>query len=83
MTALLNLAAHARVGRLAVVAAALVIGIVALGAPAVTEAAGASQADGAHEGFAYLMLVFGLELVVGGLATAGDALAGLTAQAGL
>ena len=44
MTALLNLAAHARIGRLAVVAVALAIGIVALGVPAAAEAAGAGQA---------------------------------------
>ena len=43
MTALLNLAARARVGRLAIIAAALAVGIVSFGAPAVTEAAEPAQ----------------------------------------
>ena len=63
MIATLNLAAaHNRIGRFALIAAALVIGIVALGAPA-AEAAGASQtAAGASENgiFTALILLFGL-----------------------
>ena len=63
MTLMLNLAAaHPRIGRMAIIAAALVIGIVALGAPAVTEAAGASPATaGASENelFTFLLLLFG------------------------
>ena len=58
MTALLNLAAHARVGRLAVAAAALVIGIVAFGVPAVTEAAGAGQIAGASENTPVCSIIF-------------------------
>ncbi len=59
MTALLNLAACVRVGRLAVIAAALVIGIVAFGVPAVTEAAGAGQAAaGASENTPVCSIIF-------------------------
>ena len=70
MTALLNLAAHARVGRLAVVAAALVIGIVAFGVPAVSEAAGAGQAQASENVYCSFLLMgfFGwfIDLFTGG-----------------
>ena len=64
MITMLNLAAaHARIGRLAIIAAALVIGIVALGAPAAAEAAGnGAQTAGASENelFTFLLLLFGI-----------------------
>ena len=72
----------ARVGKLAI-AAALVIGIVALGAPAVTEAAGATQTGGASEDFIFTLLALAFGCIVAGVAMAGDALAGLASQAGL
>ena len=77
MITTLNLAAaHNRIGRMAIIAAALVIGIVALGAPAAAEAAGASQATaGASENgiFTFLILLFGM---IFGVSAAAGAVAG-------
>ena len=51
MTMPLNLAGYARIGRLALVAAALAIGIVAFGAPAVMEAAGPAQGGRSEDAY--------------------------------
>ena len=59
MTTLLTLTGYARIGRLALVAAALVVGIVAFAAPAVTEAAGAAQAQASADVYCSA-LIFGL-----------------------
>ena len=83
MTTLLTLTGYARIGRLALVAAALVIGIVSLGAPAAAEAAGGAQTAAASENFVFMLLALAFGLVVGGVTTAGTALAGLVEQAGL
>ena len=70
MTALLTLTGYARIGRLALVAAALVIGIVAFAAPAVTEAAGAGQAQASADVYCSVMIFgfFGwlIDLMSGG-----------------
>ena len=71
MTALLTLTAHARIGRLALVAAALVIGIVAFTAPAVTEAAGTAPTAGASENFVFMLLALAFGVVVGAVTMAG------------
>ena len=47
----LNLNLHARIGRIAMIAAALaIVALVALGAPAITEAAGGGQAAAVANG---------------------------------
>ncbi len=56
MTTLLTLIGYARIGRLALVAAALVVGIVAFGVPAVTEAAGAAQAQSTEDVYCSFLL---------------------------
>ena len=85
MTALLNLTANARIGRLALAAAALIIGIVAFGAPAAAEAAGGAPiaAAGASENFIVHLLALMFGLIVAGATTAGDAIAGIARLAGL
>ena len=70
MTTLLTLIGYARVGRLAIVAAALVIGVVAFGVPAVSEAAGMGQAQASEDVYCSVLLFgfFGwiMDLVSGG-----------------
>ena len=56
MTTLLTLTGYARAGRLAIVAAALVIGIVAFGVPAVSEAAGMEQAQATEDVYCSFLL---------------------------
>ena len=77
---ILNLNSH--IGKLAL-AAALAIGVIALSAPAVSEAAGGVQTAGASEDFVFLLLAFGLSCIVAGTTLVGDALSGLVTLAGL
>lgn len=79
---LLILNLNNRIGQLAL-AAALVIGVIALSAPAVTEASGGLQTTGASEDFVFLLLAFGLSCIVAGTTLVGDALSGLVTLAGL
>ena len=70
MTTLLTLTGYARIGRLALVAAALVVGIIAFGVPAVSEAAGMGQAQAGEDVYCSVLLFgfFGwiMDLVSGG-----------------
>ena len=79
---LLILNLNNRIGQLAL-AAALAIGVIALSAPAVSEAAGGVQTAGASEDFVFLLLAFGLSCIVAGTTLVGDALAGLARLGGL